>query len=112
MSELKPIEWLGDSLDRLREAPLDVRAKAGYELQLVQEGDVASDFRPMPDVGRGVMEIRVHDESEYRVFYVARFEETVYVLHVFAKKTQATRKHDLDIGRQRYRAMIDRRKAT
>jgi phage-related protein len=64
----------------------------------------------MPDVGSGVMEIRLHDDNEYRVFYVARFEEAVYVLHCFVKKTQATRKADIDLGRQRYSALLETRK--
>ena len=56
------------------------------------------------------LEVRVHAGEEYRVFYVARFQDTVYVLHCFQKKTQRTRKADLDVGRQRYRAMMERRK--
>ena len=67
------------------------------------------DFRPMPDVGPGVVEIRLHCASEYRVFYVARFEEAVYVLHCFTKKTRATRQADLEAGQRRYAAMIERR---
>ena len=65
----------------------------------------------MPDVGPGVMEIRIHGDNEYRVFYVARFEEAVYVLHCFEKKTRATRKADLDMGRKRYAALVEARKS-
>ena len=56
----------------------------------------------MPDVGAGVMQIRPHGDNEFRVFYVARFEEAVYVLHSFVKKTRATRKTDVDLGKARY----------
>ena len=65
----------------------------------------------MPDVGSGVMEIRLHGASEYRVFYVARFEEAIYVLHCFVKKTQSTRKADIDLGKQRYGALLEVRKS-
>ena len=65
----------------------------------------------MPEVGSGAMEIRVHAGSEYRVFYVARFEEAVYVLHCFQKTTRKTRGADIELGRRRYRAMIEGRKA-
>lgn len=65
----------------------------------------------MPDVGSGAMEIRLHGDNEYRVFYVARFEEAVYVLHCFVKKTQATRKAGLDLGRQRYSTLLEARKS-
>jgi phage-related protein len=111
VSSLKPIAWLGDSLARLRAAPADIRSDAGYQLDLVQRGEAPADFRPMPNVGSGVMEIRLHGDNEYRVFYVARFEETVYVLHCFVKKTQATRKADIDLGRQRYSALLETRKS-
>ena len=57
------------------------------------------------------MEIRLHSDNEYRVFYVSRFEESVYVVHCFVKKTQATRKADLDMGRQRYSALLEARKS-
>jgi len=89
---------MGDSLARLRKAPADIRSDAGYQLELVQRGEPPADFRPMPDVGSGVMEIRLHGGNEYRVFYVARFEEAVYVLHCFVNKTKATRKADLDMA--------------
>jgi len=65
----------------------------------------------MPAVGPGVMEIRVHGTSEYRVFLVARFEDAVYVLHCFVKKTRATRKADLHLGRQRYSSLLEARKS-
>jgi phage-related protein len=77
----KPITWLGDSLARLRTAAADIRSDAGYQLDLVQRGELPVDFKPMPDVGSGVMEIRIHGANEFRVFYVARYEEAVYVLH-------------------------------
>lgn len=67
---------MGDSLNSLRAFPADVRA-GGYQLELVQRGESPSDFRPMPDVGRGVIEIRLHSNGEYRIFYAARFEEAV-----------------------------------
>jgi phage-related protein len=108
---LKSIVWLGNSLVRLREAEAGIRSDAGYQLNLVQRGELPHDFRPMPDIGSGVTEIRVHGDSEYRIFYVARFEEAVYVLHCFTKKTQATRKADVDIGRQRYAALLEMRKS-
>ena len=110
MPSLKPIAWMGDSRARLQVAPADIRSDAGYQLELVQRREVPKEFRPMQDVGSGVMEIRVHGDNEYRVFYVARFDEAVYVLHCFIKKTQATRKADLDLDRKRYSALIEARK--
>lgn len=107
---LKPITWLGDSLARLRAAPADTRSDAGYQLELAQRGDTPADFKPMPEVGAGVMEIRLHGDNEFRVFYVARFVEAVYVLHAFVKKSRTTRKADIDLGKMRYTAMLEARR--
>ena len=101
---------MADTLARLRRAPEDIRSHAGYQLELVQRGEMPIDYKPMPDVGAGAMEIRLHGTNEFRIFYVARFEEAVYVLHCFVKKTQATRQADIDLGRRRYNALAEMRK--
>jgi phage-related protein len=106
----KPIQWIGDSRDRLRRFPQAARREIGYQLTLIQSGRLALDWKPMPLVGTGVIEIRVHAEGEYRVFYVAKFEEAVYVLHVFAKKTRKASSLDLELGKKRYRELLERRK--
>jgi phage-related protein len=59
----------------------------------------------MPSVGSGVIELRVHAESEYRVFYVARFKEAIYVLHAFVKKSRKTRPADVAVAKQRFREL-------
>ena len=62
----------------------------------------------MPDVGPGVCEIRIREEGRaHRVFYVARFADAVYVLHAFEKKSRRAPRADLEIGRRRYREIID-----
>ena len=77
-----------------------------YQLDKVQRGDQPDDFKPMSGIGKGVEEIRVSEPSgAYRVIYVARRVEAVYVLHAFQKKTQATQKKDLEIARLRYRSL-------
>jgi phage-related protein len=86
-----------------------LRRKTGLELRAVQRGREPTDFKPVPSVGTGVYEIRIHAQDAYRVFYVAKFEEAIYVLHAFQKKTQKTTKHDIEIGRQRYRTAQHRR---
>jgi phage-related protein len=60
----------------------------------------------MPTIGKGVEEIRIWTGETYRIFYVARFSEAVYVLHAFGKKTQKTSQQDIDLGKQRYQQMI------
>ncbi|SDG53947.1 Phage-related protein [Onishia taeanensis] len=108
MSEVdKPIEFRGDSLDQLRSFPDDAKQTAGYELSRVQQGKMPVHYRPMPDVGRGVIEIKVRETSgAYRVFYVASQGDAVYVLHCFQKKSQQTDKRDIELGKQRYRELF------
>ena len=96
----KDLAWVGRSLDELREFPVDARREAGHQLHLVQLGVEPDDWRPMVSVGPGVVEIRVHGETEHRVFYVASFPEAVYVLHAFEKKTRKTSQSDIDMGRE------------
>ena len=84
---------------------------AGRELERVQRGADPIDWKPMTSVGRGAREIRVHVNGELRVFYVATFPESVYVLHVFEKKTQKTSARDLALGQQRYRTMLQERRS-
>jgi phage-related protein len=100
---MKPIRFLGDSLNALRKFLSVARHNAGYQLEKVQQGKAPDDFKPMLAIGNGVEEIRVWDESgTYRVIYMARLRDMVYVLHAFQKKTQATSKRDLDIAKRRF----------
>ncbi len=62
----------------------------------------------MGEVGAGVREIRIHVLGEWRVLYVAKFADAVYVLHAFQKKTQKTRREDIELARARYRVIGDR----
>jgi phage-related protein len=105
------LSWCRDgNRERLRRFPRAARREIGYQLSLVQAGRSATDWKPIPLVGSGVIEIRVHAEGEYRVFYVAKFEDAVYVLHVFAKKTRKASSLDVEPGNKRYRESLERRK--
>lgn len=103
---MKPVVWLGSSRDDIRQFPDMVRQDAGFELYQVQCGHDPSDWKPVPTVGPSVKEIRIHDRNEYRVMYIAKFTEAVYVLHVFVKKTQQTSKADIDLARTRFKQLI------
>lgn len=107
---MKPVVWFGDSLARVREFSPDARREAGYQLGLVQAGEEPSDWKPMPSVGLGVYEIRVRASEAYRVVYVAKFAEAVYVLHAFEKKSRKTGRLDIELARQRFRRLIRERK--
>ena len=102
MKDEKELRWIGSSYDDLMRFPRDTRRNAGFELSKVQAGLEPDDWKPFDDVGAGTREIRLRDSSGiYRVMYVAKFDEAVYVLHCFQKKTQATSKHDKDVAEAR-----------
>ncbi len=111
MTYEKEIRWVGSAYDDLIKFPDDPRRDAGFQLSKVQAGLEPEDWKPFDDVGAGTREIRIRDASGiFRVMYVAKFEEAVYVLHCFQKKTPTTSKRDKDIATARYRAVINARK--
>ena len=104
--EMKEIMWVGSSLQDLRDFPEVPRKRAGFQLELLQEGEEPDDFKPMKSVGKGVQKIRIAcDDGAFRVFYVVNRPEAIYVLHAFRKTTQKTEKRDLDLGRTRYKSL-------
>ena len=107
----KALHWRGHSYQDLLSFPGEARRDAGYQLGFVQMGFEPSDWKPMSSVGQGVREIRIHIEGEYRVLYIAKYAEAIYVLHAFQKKTQKTPKRDLDIAKMRLRELERERKS-
>jgi phage-related protein len=103
---MKPLSFLGSSLDDVRAFPESARREAGHQLDQVQRGLDPEDWKPMQSIGGGVREIRIRDQAgALRVIYVATRPEAVYVLHAFQKKTQATSKRDLDLAEARLKEL-------
>jgi len=100
---MKPIIFIGDSRDRLREFPDAARHEMGKQLLRVQHGLDPTDWKPMKTVGAGVREIIVKTGGQFRVFYVTRIGNVIYVLHAFQKKTQKTSPKDIALGRERFK---------
>ena len=109
----KPIDWRGSSLRDIKDDDIftpNARKEAGHQLGLVQVGLDPDDWKPFDVVGAGTKEIRINlDDGWFRVMYVAKFAEAVYVLHCFKKKTSTTSKKDKDITAARYKAVIQER---
>ena len=100
---MKPVVFVGSSLNDLRDFSPLARQMAGFQIDRVQNGLMPEDFKPMPSVGQGVYEIRVNVQGAWRVLYISRLEDAIYVLHCFQKKTQKTRKEDIDLAQKRYK---------
>ena len=104
---MKPVRFAGTSKADIRGFPDEARQAAGYQLQRVQEGELPDDWKPMVSVGAGVAEIRVRDRAgAFRVIFVAKFEEAVYVLHCFQKNTRQTLKADIELAKRRYAIVV------
>ena len=101
--EEKDLQWRGSSYKDLLSFPDESRRDAGYQLGFIQLGFEPCDWKPMSSIGQGVKEIRIHVEGEFRVLYVAKYEEAIYALHAFQKKAQKTPKRDIDIAKTRFR---------
>jgi phage-related protein len=107
---IKPVEFLGDSLDALRLFPDDARQDAGFQLDKVQRGEYPDDWKPMATIGAGVKEIRLWDDAgTFRVVYLAKMADAVYVLHCFQKKTQETSDKDISLARRRFKDLMRKR---
>lgn len=110
MGGYRVLRFVGRARYELKTLPRAVYATAGRWLNLVQEGKEPPDWKPMKGIGQGVIELRLRDSAgAYRVIYVAKFAEAVYVLHSFEKKSQKTSRQDLDIATARYRDLLRQR---
>jgi phage-related protein len=105
-----PFRWLGSSLDDLRAFPEQARRIAGYQLSRVRQGLMPNGWKSMKAVGSGVFEIRIHTGAEHRVFYVAKYDDAIYVLHAFEKHTRQTRWADIALARQRLAELFELRR--
>lgn len=106
---MKPVVFLGHSLEAVRSFPEVARRDLGFQIDRLQRGFDPGDWKPMTSVGPGVREIRVRDGSgAFRVIYTATLADAVYVLHAFQKKSQATSKLDLALATARFKDLIRR----
>lgn len=83
------------------------KRQAGYQIDRVQHGHEPDDWKPMPSIGPGVREIRIRDASgAFRIVYLAKLSDAIYVLHCFQKKTEKTSRSDIDLATKRYRDLL------
>ncbi len=104
------VSWEGDSLAIVRSWPRSIREDFGAALNEMQEGRPATlPVRPMPSIAAGVFELKDADaRTWYRLVYLARVRDVIYVLHCFTKNTAKTDKRDLETAEIRWRALQQR----
>ena len=98
---MKQIFWLGSSFEDLLEFSKPAKQNAGYNIDKIQRGHEPQDWKPMTSIGRGVKELRIHCENEYRVIYLVQRTAGIYVLHSFVKKTEQTSLKDRELAKKR-----------
>ena len=102
---LRPITWIGSSLDDLKELPEGVQREIGFYLHLVQEGKTPLNAKPLKGIGSGILEILSdYNKNTYRAVYAVKLGDDIYVLHVFQKKSKhgiETPKKEIDLIKQR-----------
>ena len=100
------VAWEGDSKEVLQSFPQAVRQNLGFGLWQLQQGDRPTDRRPLPSIGPGVFELRDQDERAwYRVVYLSRIDDVIYVLHCFEKKSRKMPRKDFEKAKQRPKAV-------
>ena len=108
---MKPVDFCGDSLDALRAFPENARREAGYQIDKVQNGEVPDDWKPMASIGAGVKEVRIWDDAgTFRVIYLAKLADAVFVLHCFQKRTEQTSEKDIRLARRRFKELMETHK--
>ena len=112
-ARLADVVWLADSLQILRQFPKAVQGDLGYALERVQRGQMPPDSKPMRTVGQGVYELRDQDaRGWYRIFYLKKIEDVVYILHCFEKKTAQTEQKDINVAKQRLKRLREEQSRT
>lgn len=107
---MKDIDFLGDSLDNIRAFSDEAKDDVGYQLDKVQRGQNPDNWKPLKTVGAGVKEIRTKvSDGIYRTVYIVNFEESVYVLHAFQKKTEKIAKSDITLAKKRFKDLMSKR---
>ena len=102
----KPVRFVGAALADLKDFPKNAMQDVGFQLDKISKGQDPDDFKAIPRVGRGAMELSVWDEEgTFRILYVHKFEDAVYVLHCFKKTTQKIPDADIDIAKNRYKSI-------
>lgn len=109
---MKSVAWVGSARKDLQENfSSEARKEAGYQIYRIQMGSDPKDWKPMLGIGPGVREIRIHMENEYRILYIAGFEDALYILHAFVKKTQKTSRRDLELAKERFGLVMKERRS-
>jgi phage-related protein len=108
VKEYAQIHWVGDAREVLSAFPQEVKGVFGYSLRRLQKGLLPDcDARRMESIGKSVWELKTADERTwYRMIYLTRIGNALYVLHAFDKSSRKTDRRDLEIAKSRFRSVL------
>ena len=107
---MRSIEFHAHSLETIRNFPLTVKREVGYQLDRLQRGLDPVDWKPMTTIGKGVREIRIRKQGQYRVIFVTNVGDSILVLHAFKKKKGKTPRVDIHKASSALKQAIRRQK--
>lgn len=106
----KVVIWHPAARDAVRSFPEEIRVKVGYQLHLLQQGEKLQmpQARPMSSVASGAYELRVKSrDGIFRVFYILKLEDGIFVFHAFQKKTEKTPVDEIKLGQKRLKELLE-----
>ena len=113
--QLRPLNWIGSSKKDLLGFPKAVQREIGVALTVAQYGGRRTSVKPWKGSGSGVFEVvESHAGNAYRAVYAVRFQEFIYVLHCFRKKSvkgKKTPQPDIDLVKARLKTAQEHRAA-
>ena len=114
MKEYAQLSWVGDAKEVLSAFPQEIKIVLGYSLRRLQKGLLPDcGARRMESIGKGVWELKTSDERTwYRLIYLARIRDTIYILHAFEKRGRKTDSRDLEIAKSRMKSVLAELKRT
>jgi phage-related protein len=110
-TSMRPVRFMADSREAVRELPDEVKSEIGFALERVQQGKMPVNAKPLKGIAPGVLEIMSDFKGgTFRAVYTVRFPRAIYVLHVFQKKSKrgiATPKREIDLVKQRLAQVVE-----
>ncbi len=103
---MKNIVFEGDTLQRIRSFPEAPKQRAAYEIDRILHDKAPENWEPFSSVGKGVRGIRIQVNGQYRVLYIEKPDNKVYILHAYEKKSQKTRQIDIDLAKPRLESLL------
>ncbi|MCY4611572.1 MAG: type II toxin-antitoxin system RelE/ParE family toxin [Gammaproteobacteria bacterium] len=107
--DTRPIVWVRAARKVYERFPATVQDRVNTALTIAAEGSKTDIAKPLKGLGSGIMEIAIRYRTDaYRVVYVTKIVERLWVIHAFQKKSKIgsrTPKVEIDLIRERLKQL-------